>query len=320
MSSSATPVPLDDSPNDTLFKLAILIPSIISLTSSLILTIVMVTYRSRQTTLSKFVFSMALSDLVYAFMGIFFTFDRYFQKCPTFLSTTRQYTRMVSCGLAIVFALTTSLLAKTGKTDPGKNFVHKSFMAVLVSPLIFVLFFILLFPHEYLDLLCWYDTETEEPNSDTARHILEFPLVMTFIITFGIYSFLIIYIKRKMAREGNIKLSGNLYELLLYPLGVFVCYVWFFLENFHEPKSPIRTVDIIGQQLQGTINFVIYGMNYHTRTQMKDYWNRIRNRFHEFLHLQEKEKEKDKEFEMQSVPLLTEHNTTYDNKYQHTLH
>jgi len=249
-------------------------------------------------------------------MGIFFTFDRYFQKCPTFLSVTRQYTRLVSCGLAVVFALTTSLLAKTGKMDPGKNFVHKSFMTVLVSPLVFVLFFVIFFPHEYLDLLCWYDIDTQELNSEWARHLLEVPLILTFVTTLGIYSFLIIYIKRKMAREGNIKLSGNLYELLIYPLGIFVCYIWFFLENFNASKTSIRTVDIIGQQLQGTINFVIYGMNYHTRTQMKDYWNRIRNRTHEFLHLQEKEQ---KEFEMQSVPLLTEHNTTYD-KFQPTLH
>jgi len=117
-----------------------------------------------------------------------------------------------------------------------------------------------------------------------------------------------------MAREGNFRISNNLYELLIYPLGIFVCYAWLFLERFDSSYNAIRMIDIFGQQLQGLINFLIYGMNYQTRTQLKDYWNRISGKMHEFFHLQEKEKE----LELQTVPFNTEY--TNQEKFQVVQH
>ena len=264
-------------------KIAILIPSVLSFSTSFILALIIVIYRRQQTLLSRFVFSMAVSDIVYTFMGVFFTFERYFERCPWFLSSIREYTRLVSCGIAISFAYATVRLTKATKNDIGAPFVKKCLIWVLLIPFVYVAIFLIFYRHEYLDVLCWYGVTTGTVQTNHVGYMLKLPLVLGFLVTFIMYSNVIIYIKRKMEQENNWQLSNKLYELLVYPLGILICYFWFFLEDFSAGYDFIRVVDIVFQQLQGFINFLIFGMNYQTRNHLKKYSQYLSNRTYEFF-------------------------------------
>ena len=50
--------------------------------------------------------------------------------------------------------------------------------------------------------------------------------------------------KRKMEAERNVQFSGNLYELLIYPLGILICYAWYFFETFGSVYNFVRIMPV----------------------------------------------------------------------------
>jgi nitrate reductase NapE component len=302
--SSENPVPKLDA--------VILIPSALSFLTSLALALIIGADRTRQSTLSKFILALALSDLVYACLGILFAFNSFGATCPTSFTLIREYTRLISFSITIAFAVTISLLAKTGNAEASSRFKTKCFICIILLPALCVAGIFSISSSEYLDILCWKEVTPDQSfGQGLTAFFLRLPVLVTFFVTFLLYWNVIIHTKRKMEAEGYEHFSKKLYELLIYPLGIVICYIWFLANGFSSGYGFVRKMDIFSQQMQGLVNFFIFGMNYQTRTQIKDYWQRVSGRMYEFLHLQEKTTE----IELQSVPLNTEYKTSNHDKF-----
>lgn len=289
-----------------------LIPSALSFLTSFTLALIIGAERNRQSTLSKFILLLALSDLVYACMGFLFGLNLFGPTCPAPFAMIREYTRLVSFSITIVFAVTISMLAKTGNSEASSRFRMKCFICIIIFPALCVAGIFFISSSEYLDILCWKEVVADQSfMQGVTAFLLRLPVLVTFFVTFLLYWNVIIHTKKKMEGEGNDHISKKLYELLVYPLGIVICYMWFLVNGFSSGYGFIRKMDIFSQQMQGLVNFFIFGMNYQTRTQIKGYWQRISGRMYEFLHLQEK----NSEIELQSVPLNTEYKTSNHDKF-----
>ena len=114
---------------------------------------------------------------------------------------------------------------------------------------------------------------------------MELPIIASLIGAIIIHSTTLVFLKRKLEQEGNFNFIKNLYELFIYPFGILLCYFWFFLESLDNENNFIRTADVFFQQSQGFINFLIFGLNYQTRTYIKTYCQKAWTRIYEFFHV-----------------------------------
>jgi len=159
---------------------------------------------------------------------------------------------------------------------------YQTFALILcyVVPLIWAFVFLFLGVYGAADVYC--SIRSSLPNSEQLMYnFLAYFGILFLTIIFNVYCYIkVIWIMKNsgFGKEAN----AIFFELLLYPLGLIICYSFTCADriylSFGEKITWLEYVHVFLLQLQGFVNALIYGMNYQVRTQIRRMFKRCKNR------------------------------------------